>query len=77
MFRTDLQCDVVRLAYDFATNVGALQMPPDNCCDMSGCIALFERIDADVTRIETMAGSKPDTIYRRTSEGWRADPPPP
>ena len=59
----------------YATQVGALQMPPDTCCDMSGCIALFERIDVDVTRIETMAGSKPDMIYRRTSEGWRADMP--
>jgi hypothetical protein len=75
MFHPDLQCDVVRLAYDFATRVGTLQMPPDNCCDMSGCIALFERIDSNVTRIETVAGSKPDTAYSRTPAGWRAAQP--
>jgi hypothetical protein len=42
---------------------GRLIMTPGACCDMSGCIALFERIDPQVRRIETFSGDKPDTAY--------------
>ena len=72
MFRSDLQCDVRSLTYDFKTRIGTLEMPPDNCCDMLGCIHLFERIDVEVKRIDTFAGSIPDTSYKLSTKGWVA-----
>ena len=70
-----LGCEVDRLEYDFNKRIGRLFMPKDNCCDMSGCVAMFERIDPHVKRIETFAAGKPDydeakwlDIIRKT---WR------
>lgn len=66
-----LGCEVDRLEYDFNKRIGRLFMPKDNCCDMSGCVAMFERIDPHVKRIETFAAGKPDTMYGRPN-GWVA-----
>ena len=46
-------------------------MESGNCCDMNGCIALFEAIDPLVKQIETFAGAKCDTTYVRREKGWR------
>ena len=62
-FHPKLQCTVIGVAYDFPSQTGRLIMTPGACCDMSGCIALFERIDPQVRRIETFSGDKPDTAY--------------
>ena len=73
---SDLQCNVERIEYDFLRQLGVLRMPEANCCDMKGCIELFERIDPDVLRIETFAGGQPDTFYwRRASGRWEAGSP--
>jgi hypothetical protein len=71
-FRTDLHCNVAGLAYDFETRAGTLHMASNECCDMTGCIALFKRIDTGVKRINTIAGSNPDTIYIMEANGWQA-----
>ena len=47
-------------------------MPPDTCCDMCGCIALFEGVDPNVALIETFAGGERDTAFRRPKTGWEA-----
>jgi hypothetical protein len=67
-----LQCAVQKLQYDFRTKTGRLEFPEGDCCDMSGAISLFAAIDKDVRVIDTYAGGKPDTIYRRGqgSEEW-------
>jgi hypothetical protein len=76
--RTDLWCEVQSLTYDFPSRRGRLYMPWGNCCDMTGCIALFERIDPDCALIETYEGNErgkgyqADTIYRLTEAGWEA-----
>ena len=65
------------LAYNFVERSGHLDMSADSCCDMKGCIELFERIDPGCRRIDTFAGAKPDTIYVRLAGGrWTAYEPP-
>ncbi|MGH8432866.1 MAG: hypothetical protein ACREUF_20960 [Solimonas sp.] len=70
--RDDFQCSVKSMGYDFETRVGTLNMAEHECCDMSGCIAFFTRIDPDVVRINTFSGSKPDTAYLRSGGQWQA-----
>jgi hypothetical protein len=67
-----LQCTVYRLEYSFHSGEGWLHMRALDCCDMTGCIALFQRIDADVNTIFTMAGKMPDTAYVKLDDGWIA-----
>jgi hypothetical protein len=71
--RSDFQCDVKSVAYDFQTRTGTLRMAADHCCDMAGCIAFFVRVDPAVSRIDTFSGSNPDTIYARTNGHWMID----
>lgn len=70
--RSDLQCKVRRVSYDFNARTGTLEMAPNNCCHMPGCIALFEGIDPKVKRIYTYAGTVPDTGYERSPDRWIA-----
>ena len=69
MYCPDLQCSVVSLLYDFPLRRGTLHMAPDNCCDMRACVALFERIDAEVHEILTFAGGDADTGYFKRGGG--------
>jgi hypothetical protein len=67
------KCTVEGLIYDFERHIGRLEMPPACCCDMSGCINLFRRIDADVRQIETRSDGKSDAFYWRHPNGqWEA-----
>jgi hypothetical protein len=70
--RKDLQSIVWGLEYDFTTHVGTLHSPPHQCCDMGGCIGLFEKIDPKVKKIYTVAGNKADQLYTRRSKSWKA-----
>lgn len=73
IFHSGLQCNVVSLTYDFCQQVGRLRMEDYSCCDMTGCIALFEKIDPEVRKIKTFSGEKRDTEYvRQPRGGWRA-----
>jgi hypothetical protein len=47
-------------------------MAPNNAADMSGCLKLFTSIDPGVQIIETFAGDKSDTIYKRTGTDWES-----
>ena len=69
------QCYVKRVVYDFDTRRGILMMEEDSCTDMNGAIKLFQAIDPNVKAIDTFAGTRPDTSYRRHSAkfgGWKA-----
>lgn len=67
-----LQCRVVSLAYDFRSHMGQLYLLDGDCCDMTGCIALFEGIDPKVTTINTHSGDQADTMYHKEGTVWSA-----
>lgn len=67
-----LMCEVVSLSYDFRTRTGELYLPDSNCCDMTGCLELFEAIDPSVVAIETRSGNRADTAYRKVGVDWKA-----
>ena len=67
-----LQCSVVSLAYDFGTHKGRLYLQDGDCCDMEGCLELFEAIDPTVTAITTYSGDQEDTLYRKHGTEWQA-----
>jgi hypothetical protein len=67
-----LMCHVTSLAYDFLGHSGQLYLLDGDCCDMRGCVALFEEIDPKVTSISTYAGDKTDTLYRKEGKKWHA-----
>ncbi len=72
MFRNDLGCEVSNLEYDFDTKKGKLTMESGQCCDLSGCISIFEKIDQNVEIIETFSGDKSDTIFKRVNGDWQS-----
>jgi len=72
-FSDELVCEVNRVEYDFNTKIGALWMQDGQCCDMSGCLKLFKRIDPEVKRIQTYSGEALDTVYtRELSDKWES-----
>ncbi len=70
--RDDLECEVESLFYSFQLREGGLHMGVGQCCDMGGCIALFQNIDSDVQRIVTYAGGVKDTTYEKSRDTWIA-----
>lgn len=68
--RNDLVCSVTALHYDFSMHAGTLVMAHLECCDMSGCIALFKKIDPAVRFIQTVSGNVPDTCYAKLGKEW-------
>ncbi len=60
-----LKCHVVSLTYDFRSQTGQVYLLDGDCCDMTGCVALFQGIDPKVTAIDTYSGDKADTVYRK------------
>jgi hypothetical protein len=70
-WQRQLSCRVKAVAYDTATRVGVLRMADGDCCDMTGCVALFERIASDVQTIQTYSGDQADTRYRKVGGVWQ------
>lgn len=72
-YSMELDCYVVSLEYSFQTRTGTLVMKEGSCTNMTGCIALFRRIDPDVRAIATQSGADIDTSYHRDNDGrWVA-----
>lgn len=71
-FHPGLKCGVDRLEYDFRAGKGVLHMRVGDCCDMAGCIELFQTIDPHVEAIDTFSGKKPDTSYWLVRGEWKA-----
>lgn len=67
-----LWCNAISVFYDFAGQHGVLIVPEHECCDMAGCVAMFQAIDASVEAITVLAGSQIDTRYGLTKDGWKA-----
>jgi hypothetical protein len=67
-----LKCHVISLAYDFRRHEGQLYLLDGDCCDMTGCVNLFEGIDPKVTAISTFSGDNADTVYRKEGKEWNA-----
>jgi hypothetical protein len=69
----EMMCNVVRIAYDYETRCGFAWFADGDCCDMSGCIQFFSRLDPAVAEIQTYSGKAIDTAYQRAGHGqWRA-----
>lgn len=67
----NLWCGLIGLRYDVESRTGHLDL--QGCCDMSGAIHLFQRIDPGVRRITTTNNGQHDTIYRRLPDWqWQA-----
>lgn len=68
-----LMCEPVRIEYDFTRRRGLLVMAEGDCCDMNGCIKLFQAMDQDVTLIDTYSGHVRDTSYVLVANGmWQS-----
>jgi hypothetical protein len=67
-----LKTAVNNVAYDYRACRGTVHMPAGCCTDMQGCIDLFTGFAPDVIEINTFAGGKADTSYRRTGNTWSA-----
>ena len=73
VFDERLRCGVLSLSYDFQSLTGNIYFPDGHCCDFSGCIGIFTKIDPRVLTVKTHAGDAPDTEYRRAIGGkWKA-----
>lgn len=71
-FHETLVCHPVKVAYYFAHKRGELMLRANECCDMTGCINLFKKIDPEVNDIQTWSGSELDTRYVLFDGKWRA-----
>ena len=62
-----LQTSVRKIEYDFMACTGKL-FQDFGYCDMSECIAYFEKIDPAVIRIQSYCGGEKDILF---SVGWQ------
>lgn len=76
VFDEALVCFPNHIEYDFHERVGRLFMDNGSCCDMAGCIAIFEAIDPHVLQIQTFTDDSHswDSVYMRERLGakWEA-----
>ena len=72
-FNEELQCTPIRLGYDFARHLGTLNLMRGERCDIAGCIALFERIDPKLERINIFSGANRMGHYVRVAGEWCAE----
>lgn len=67
-----LICDPLFLRYDYLKRRGYLDLPEASCTDMTGCIHVFETIDAEVKEIAVYEGDRLDIVYIRKPGKWTA-----
>jgi hypothetical protein len=67
----DLQCQWQSWSVVKANRL-RLDLPPSNCCDMSGAIRLGTMLMAHVNVIFTYSGALLDVVYVKTTTGWEA-----
>ena len=61
----ELITTIHRIEYDPARKLGRVLMPPGCCVDMSGTIALFERIDPTSSTSRRSQATKPTRLITR------------
>jgi hypothetical protein len=70
---TELMCEPIRVLYDFRARIGYVFMADGDCCDMTGCVNFFKRMDQDVEVVFTHSEGRIDTSYWRDAKGeWHA-----
>lgn len=69
-YHPGLQCGLVRV--EVRRRTVTFYFPPDECCDMSGAIALARAINPDVRAILTRAGDEADTTFCLEAGQWIA-----
>jgi len=74
VFHEGMVTAVRSIMYDFPRRSGMVWMPDLCAADMTGTIALFERIDPHVEFIITMAGEQENARYIKSGGVWRAFP---
>ena len=67
-----LHCGITSLACDFRNHTARLDVPTGECCDMTGCVSLFQEIDPNVRIIRVYSGVELDIEYRLGKIGWTA-----
>lgn len=67
-----LQCRVTQIDIDDQTGTVTLHLPRGNCTDYFGAIELANIVCPSVQTIRTVSGTRPDTSYLRTRDGWKA-----
>jgi len=58
-----VQCDVVRLSYDFPEHRGILYIPDGDATDQTGTVEMFKGLDPEVKTIQVVAGETLDIVY--------------
>jgi hypothetical protein len=71
-FHHELKCFVEALSYCWQTQTGIVYLDHGGCTDMPGCVTLFQRIDPNVKRIQTVSSSAIDTVYFKKAGKWEA-----
>ena len=56
--------------YNFKIRSGTLGLAVGQCCDMAGCVDLFERIDPEANNILVYSGTRKDVLYIRRLGEW-------
>lgn len=54
LFHEEMQCFVIEIKYEPVTRTGTVLIADGNCTSMSGAVDLFEKIDPEVRRIDTV-----------------------
>lgn len=72
-YHPTLQCGLHRI--DVKRNTVTFHIPPDECTDMRGAIQLATAVCPGVKTVRTIAGTVPDTTYKRERGTWLAIPP--
>ena len=59
----EMMAMILEVRYDFRKMEGFLHMVDGHCCDMTGAIQYFRKIDGMVETIFTFSGDRPDTVF--------------
>lgn len=70
--RHDLQCEVIKLDYDFENQAGRLWIAETQTPDQSGLTKIFIAIDPNAKLIEVFAGDRPDCVFKLGPSGWES-----
>lgn len=67
----DLGCELK--AMHSRGGVVELYFEEGDCCDMESAVALAECVIPVVHTVQTYSGNKPDTVYRKSEQGWTVE----
>ena len=71
-FDRKLWCTPVGCSYLYERHEGLFFHEENESVEMNACIAMFKQFDPHVKIINTFAGSRAETVYVKTDDGWKA-----